>query len=130
MDKRIPAVIKKFDIVFVAALLMLSLILVIFRPGNTELNKVYRIKVVGVPERTKVFQEPSPKPVKIKGLKGISIVEWNAEGKIRIASSPCPMHICTSMGWIGANNSVVCIPNGVIVECIASDGLQLDGISR
>lgn len=48
-------------------------------------------------------------------------VEING-GRVRVARSDCPQHVCMNMGWIRhGGQTLVCAPNKVVVE-IKSDG--------
>ncbi|NLI78078.1 MAG: hypothetical protein GX442_16795 [Candidatus Riflebacteria bacterium] len=89
----------------------------------------YRLFVAGHPERERFFPKPPAGPVVIEGVLGPSVVEWDAAGRVRIASSPCPNRLCISLGWVQAPLGTCCAPNGVGVECLATDTF-LDGETR
>ena len=44
-------------------------------------------------------------------------------GRIRVASSDCPKHICSHAGWISKpGQSLVCLPNKVLIEIPSKHG--------
>lgn len=52
------------------------------------------------------------------------------KGRIKVASSDCPHHVCMNMGWAGyGGQTLVCVPNKVIVEIKSSGRSLVDGIS-
>ncbi|RCK79947.1 MAG: hypothetical protein OZSIB_3816 [Candidatus Ozemobacter sibiricus] len=89
----------------------------------------YRVFVAGHPERERFFPAPSPTPITIEGVLGPSVIEWDAAGRVRIASSPCPTRLCILTGWVEAPHGTCCAPNGVGVECLTTDR-SLDGVTR
>ena len=51
-------------------------------------------------------------------------------GKIRIAKSDCPHQICVNMNWIEySGQTIVCVPNQVVVEITSKNSPLLDAVS-
>jgi len=66
----------------------------------------------------------------VAGPLGETIVEVRA-GAVRVASSPCPHKTCVSMGWISEpGQTVVCVPNGVVVRVLGEGASRLDATTR
>jgi hypothetical protein len=66
----------------------------------------------------------------VRGPLGLTRIEIR-EGRVRVASSPCPLKICERAGWIeSAGEMIVCLPNEVVVRLPGSAGKDLDALSR
>ena len=66
----------------------------------------------------------------VRGPLGLTRIEIR-EGRVRIASSPCPLKICQRAGWIdSAGEIIVCLPNEVVVRLPGSADRDLDALSR
>ncbi len=64
---------------------------------------------------------PSEHMIYITGPLGKSVAEIR-KGAIRMKFSPCPNHYCMQSGWINrAGQSIVCIPNRIIIKIIANN---------
>ena len=49
------------------------------------------------------------------------------KGRVRVAHSDCPNQICVRRGWISrAGQTIVCVPNRVVVEVKGSGRERLD----
>jgi len=67
---------------------------------------------------------------KIKGILGYSLLEVGGN-EVRAVESPCPDKICIGMGWIShPGQSIVCIPNRVVVRIVGTDDYDYDGLSQ
>ena len=52
------------------------------------------------------------------------------KGKIRVLNSDCPQHICMNMGWIQySGQTIVCVPNKVLIEITSAAPSLLDAVS-
>jgi len=110
------------DGILIAILVVIGIALCFRESIPSEKLNGYRISVVGHPERELfLINRPPSGLVSVAGILGNSIVEWDAQGRFRIASSPCPNKLCIQMGWVSPPPGVCCIPNGVVVECQGSD---------
>jgi hypothetical protein len=66
----------------------------------------------------------------VRGPLGLTRIEIR-EGRVRVASSPCPLKICERAGWIeSAGEMIVCLPNEVVVRLPGNAGKDLDALSR
>lgn len=67
---------------------------------------------------------------RIQGMLGYSLLE-GGDNKVRMVESPCPDKICMGMGWIShPGESIVCIPNRVVVRIVGTSDYDYDGISQ
>lgn len=101
------------------ALLALSL-LAWFAHGQSlqsSESRKYSVKIFTSPEQKMYFNEPPREKLMVTGRLGPAEIEWDAHGKVRIASSTCPCQTCINMGWT-ADASLICVPNGIVVEAI------------
>ncbi len=119
---------NSFDKVFIVFLLVISVILTLLRFSGSDGDLKYVIRSKQ-PEFKKILFKPSKNPLLVKGKLGTTVVEWDLKGRVRIKSSPCPFKTCVSMGWVHGNSSIVCVPNGVIVETQHSTE-EIDGVAR
>lgn len=130
-DSKRPKFLTSVDIGLISIMLIISA--AIWNAGRigTESRRpaYYKISVLNHPERTLFLADIPEKPLYITGLIGTSTIEWNSEGYVKITDSPCPHKICVGMGWITCPESLCCVPNGIVVECLENDE-TLDGITR
>lgn len=58
----------------------------------------------------------------LNGFAGKSYLEV-AGGRVRMVDSACPDKLCVKTGWISSpGESIVCLPNRVVIEIVSSDG--------
>lgn len=88
-----------------------------------------KIRIFTDPVQELVFTGPQAHSVQLHGKTGPATIEWNSAGKIRIASSACPCKTCVNMGWTDSY-SLICLPNGIIVEPTADTGSVMDAVTR
>jgi hypothetical protein len=69
--------------------------------------------------------------IEVEGTLGLTLVEVTSSG-VAIIRSPCPLHLCESMGRISRSGAtLVCVPNQVVVELRGGgDANPLDAIVR
>ncbi|PKL42169.1 MAG: hypothetical protein CVV41_15440 [Candidatus Riflebacteria bacterium HGW-Riflebacteria-1] len=87
------------------------------------------VRIFTEPPQKLVFTGPQPQPLTVVGKTGAATIEWGTDGRIRIASSTCPCKTCVNMGWTDSS-SLVCVPNGIIVEPAADTGSKVDAVTR
>lgn len=87
------------------------------------------VRVFSEPPQEFVFTGPQSQPLTVVGKTGTATIEWGPDGKIRISSSSCPCKTCVNMGWTDSS-SLVCVPNGIIVEPVADTGSRIDAVTR
>lgn len=52
-------------------------------------------------------------------------------GRVRVIEAHCPNKICEGMGWIDkAGDSIVCVPNRLVIKLIGGGEGEIDGISQ
>ena len=123
----IPAGKTRNDIIFIAAILLTVLIaaLVLFllkTPGDTVI-----VTVDGKPFGEYPLNEN--RTVEIKNGNGYNILVIE-NGKAYVKSASCPDGICSSHRPIGSNGeSIICLPNKVVIEIRTSNGKQPDIIT-
>ncbi len=107
---------KKADIIIIVAVVLISTALFIyFFPGSGELATV-SVSVGGKPYGT--YSIEIPQKITVVTEKGLNIVEI-ANNSVHMENADCPDKLCVSQGWINTPmQSVVCLPNQVIVEII------------
>ncbi|HKM39446.1 MAG TPA: NusG domain II-containing protein [bacterium] len=67
---------------------------------------------------------------RIRGVVGYSLLEVG-DNKIRMVESPCPDKICIGTGWIShPGESIICIPNRIIVRLVSGVDYHYDGLSQ
>lgn len=65
----------------------------------------------------------------VPGPLGDTIVQVH-DGRVRVASSPCPYKLCVRMGWANeAGDLIVCVPNRVVVRVEGEGEDDLDAVS-
>lgn len=58
----------------------------------------------------------------VEGYRGTSYIEIGG-GRVRMEDSACPDKLCVRTGWISrAGDSIVCLPNRVVIEIRSSEG--------
>lgn len=100
---------KKTDWILIPLILIISL-LPLF--SSQEDSSVVVIRAGGKTYRYSVNQNQQ---AAIPGPLGDTVVEIK-EGKVRILSSPCPNHTCMRGSISRYPESLVCLPNDVIVQ--------------
>jgi|GEM_PF-1044112 len=88
-----------------------------------------RVRILTEPSQEMLFSGPQAQPVEVRGRTGPAVIEWGSDKKIRIRSSSCPCKTCVNMGWTDSS-SLICVPNGIVVEPIVDDGQQVDAVTR
>jgi len=125
---RFPEFIKTEGYYFIIFLLIISFFSYFASTGSINAPVTYTI--INSDKKEIQVLRPRVGTMKVKGRLGDVIVEWRADGSVRIASSTCPLKICVSRGWIHGNDSVVCVPNEVVVTCHTDLKSNVDGVSR
>ncbi len=65
--------------------------------------------------------------IAVRGRMGDTIVEVSSKGA-RIVSSPCPLHLCISRGWLlEPGDTAACVPNGVVIRLEAAGAARTSG---
>lgn len=125
---RFPEFIKSEGYYFIIFLLIISFFS--YFASTKSIKKTSTYTIINSDKKVIQVLRPRVEPMTVKGRIGNVIVEWRADGSVRIASSGCPLKICVNRGWIHGNDSVVCVPNEVVVSCHADLKSNIDGVSR
>jgi len=132
MSQNIPPIFAgNRDWLILLVLLLLSLVAWVAHQ-NTVRNKfdgACRIKIFTDPPQELTFSGAQMQPVKVQGMIGPAVIEWAKDGRVRIASSACPCKTCVNMGWTNSF-SLICVPNGIVVEPVVSGQQKVDAVTR
>jgi len=110
-----------FSLVTVAAFFFLRLFL-ISGEGSEALIKVSNRPIQRVSLRM-------DRTIDLEGEKGSVILEVR-EGRVRMAESSCLQKICVNTRWIDKpGQTIVCLPNKVLVTIEGKEGFRVDGVS-
>jgi hypothetical protein len=119
----------KIDLVLIVLVLFLSTFSII-------LVSVNRIRQSALPKVASIYQENTKLEelnLEIDGITSILNGKMKIEvksGKIRILDSDCPQKVCVKMGWIdNSGQTIVCMPNHVLIEIRSSGSPLIDAIS-
>ena len=81
-------------------------------------------------ERTTVVEMDDYRDVTVMGRLGVSTIRIERDGA-RFVASPCADKTCVKSAPIkDAGEIAACVPNGVMIRVLGSDGEQVDVISR
>lgn len=120
----------KFDLIFIVGLFLISFIAWFMHTISIQDKPVeYRIKTFADEPQTISFLVPPPEGLKVQGRIGLTHIEWNEKGQVRIAESACQNKTCVKMGWVN-NSSILCVPNAVLVELIVKQNSEFDAVSQ
>jgi hypothetical protein len=96
---------------------------------QVEPTNRWLITIFSDPPQKIEINYPDKKHLTVTGKLGPAEIEWDGKGKVRIASSTCPCRTCTNMGW-SADASLICVPNGIVVEPLRLKTENVDAVSR
>jgi hypothetical protein len=97
--------------------------------GGSGFSGACRVRILTEPPQEMIFSEPQAQPVEIRGRTGPAFIEWGSDNRIRIKSSSCPCKTCVNMGWTD-RSSLICVPNGIVVEPQVDGRQQVDAVTR
>ncbi|NTV29813.1 MAG: NusG domain II-containing protein [Candidatus Omnitrophica bacterium] len=104
------------DLVLIATVLLLALSAVIWTAWGHYRSAGQSRQVVVWQDRRVVMQAGLERDTVFPVLDGRMQIEVRA-GRVRVAASDCPGHVCLHTGWISqAGQKLVCVPNRVLVE--------------
>ncbi len=119
---------SRFDVIFIVLIVLLSVILILrtIRGYTTESSQstvalVYRegelVEELDLEEERTIDLDGGEIEIEVKG------------GRVRVAEADCPRGICIDSGWIRrTGQSIVCLPNKVLIETRSADTPFLDVI--
>lgn len=118
--------IKKNDIVLIAVVLCVAVfgLFLYMKFGKEEPANVI-VTVDGTVEGTYPLSDDIE--VEIKGTNVLAI----EKGKVKMKEADCPDQICVHHKAISKNKeSIVCLPNKVVIEIVSSEESELDAIVK
>jgi hypothetical protein len=119
----------KFDLILIILILLLSIFSILWVSADQIRQPLQPKSVIIYQDNIKLEEINMSKDRIISILNGKMQVEVN-KGKIRALHSDCPQHICVKMGWIqNKGQTIVCLPNHVLIEIKSSGSQSLDAIS-
>lgn len=101
---------KKLDYILIPIIILLSIIPLIIT--RQEMSSIVKIEA-----NDKVYNYDITKDrvINVEGSIGLTVVEIK-QRKVRIISSPCPNHTCMRSSISFYPESLVCLPNDVIIQ--------------
>ena len=120
---------KKTNIILLIILLVIGVIVHVFISQKSSLI------IPGTSEN--VYVRSNGKLLKVLSLKKSGLYFFNGSSKgltveilnsaVKVKSSGCPNKICVNAGFVrGAGTSIICAPNGIIVEIGKRSGLDVE----
>ncbi|HNX77936.1 MAG TPA: NusG domain II-containing protein [Candidatus Rifleibacterium sp.] len=117
-------------IVMVTLLSFIAWLYQYFQPAAPEASIVrWRVTTFTRTVSSREITRPTEMRLMVKGKLGPAEIEWDDRGRVRIASSTCPCHTCVQMGW-SAGASLICVPNGLLLEPLNEEAASVDAVSR
>lgn len=123
-----PRLITLSDFVLILCILSLSLVsFFVIRSNNRPGDEVIIESDAGL---VSISLLKGRERFGVEGRLGVSIIEIS-RGRVRMAESPCPSKTCIHTGWISKKGeTIVCIPNHIIIKIDGKTREEYDAISR
>ncbi|MGB9594978.1 MAG: NusG domain II-containing protein [Candidatus Poribacteria bacterium] len=122
--------ITKLDLILIILVLIFATFSAIWISADQFSQTLRSKSAVIYQENIKLKEADLSKDGIISILDGKMHIEVN-KGKIRVLDSDCPNHNCMKMGWIKSKGqTIVCVPNRVLIEIKSGEPQSLDAISR
>lgn len=121
-------VLKKGDIILAVSVLLFCLVLFLsLYPFNKNDGELVQIEVGGTVAETLPLNEDAVYEVKTDNDVTNKVVISN--GKVSMSYADCRDQICVNHKEISkCNESIICLPNRVVVTVISDDSGELDGV--
>lgn len=121
---------KKGDILLIAAVILLSAILFLcLYVFNHNEGSFVRIEADGIVEAELPLNEDAIYNIEKAG--GITNVVVIKDGYVSVSEADCPDKICVNHKKINkTGESIICLPNKVIVTVESNHGNETDGVVR
>ena len=118
----------KRDCVFLAALLMLGVLLTVGIYRLSENGSAVHVTVDGRLYGTYSLSEPQEIPIELNGrIANIVVIE---DGAAYMKDADCPDKLCMHQGAISRDGqTIVCLPHKLVVEVIGGEKEEYDSIS-
>ena len=116
------------DLKLIAALLLAGLAILALLTFTRQDGRQAVVRVDGrIIARLSLAQD-AQYPVEIEGTVANMLIIQG--GAVRMAQADCPDHLCIRRGAIRyAGDSIICLPNKVVVEISGEDALNLDAVA-
>lgn len=121
---------KKNDVLIIVLALVVAGAFFIFNALASQGDvKTVRISVNGQPYKTvQLGVQPQLVEVSIGGR--VNVIQIDEQGA-RMVEANCPDHLCVNQGEITKKNqTIVCLPNKVVVEFLQNEDSEFDAISQ
>jgi len=120
----------KLDLILIALILIFSTLSIFWISADQIRQPLQSKSAIIYQENVKVKEIDLSKDGIISILNGKMQIEVD-KGKIRVLDSDCPNHNCVKMGWIqNKGQTIVCVPNRVLIEIKSEEPQLLDAVSR
>jgi hypothetical protein len=121
---------SKFDLVLIVLILFFSTFSILWISADQIKQPLLSKSAIVYQDNVKLAEINLSKDGITPILNGKIQVEVN-KGKIRVLHSDCSQRTCEKMGWIqNKGQTIVCLPNHVLIEIKSSGSQSLDAISR
>lgn len=111
------------DILIIAAFLAVGAVLALCLLFGAKKGNVVQVRVDG--EIVKEFSLSENTSYEIQGVNNGRNLLRIEDGKAEVTEASCPDGLCINMGQIDkVGQSIVCLPNKVVVEIVAGDESQ------
>ena len=116
------------DLLLIAALLLTGLIMSSLIFFHRQDGRQAVVRVDGQIVAQLPLAQDARYPVEFEGaVTNVLVIQ---DGAVRMEEADCPDHLCIHRGAIRyAGDSIVCLPNKVVVEISGEDALNLDAVS-
>ena len=123
--------VKRFargDLMLIAVLLIAGLTIIALLAFTRPDGRQAIVRVDGQIVAQLPLEQDAQCPVEIEGTVTNLIVIQN--GTVHMEEADCPDHLCILRGTIRyAGDSIICLPNKVVVEISGEDALNLDAVA-
>ncbi len=104
-------------------ILLLLLAPIFFLLGTADKGRIIKYEISSFgdkPEKITIIA-PESGIYELDALAGKFVLEFSKDGKVKVKSSECPSKNCVRQGFAGAGESIICIPNMLMVEPIGEE---------
>lgn len=118
------------EILLIAAVLLFSIAAILWtRSGDSKSDR--HGSMVAVHHQGKLMQRVGLEKDTIVVLPHGEMKIELKDSRVRVAWSNCPNQLCVNTGWIRtAGETIVCVPNKVLIEIEVTDRPALDAVVR
>jgi len=121
---------SKFDKILIGLILFFSVVSIIWIMHN-RIQQSSQPKAALIYQKDKLMEEVDLNKDRIITLLDGRMQIEVKRGQIRVVKSDCSQRICVNMGWIQyAGQTIVCVPNKVLVEIKSTGSSLLDVIAN